>query len=92
MTFIIGEIPFPPQHGVCGMCGWTGPERADVRDAQQDAVWHVYDEHRHEWMRVVGNRPPERPRPAEPQVSEEFKASLEQFMKDNHETLRRLAD
>jgi hypothetical protein len=39
-------------------CPWVGPARATREDAEADAVWHVYEQHRAEWVSVVGNRPP----------------------------------
>lgn len=64
MISVIGWMPPLPMHGVCRLCSWEGPERPDTQVAQQDAVWHVYEEHRDEWVKVIGDRPPERPKPA----------------------------
>jgi hypothetical protein len=44
--------------GRCNRCPWEGPPRHRVEDAQNDAVWHVYETHHLEWVSVVGNRPP----------------------------------
>lgn len=51
------------QKGVCQICSWEGDSRPDGELARQDAVWHVYEEHREEWLKLIGDRQPERPKP-----------------------------
>lgn len=60
--------PLPPADDTgftaqCLTCGHEEPGWATRTEAQDAAVWHVYDSHRDTWRAVIGARAPMRPRP-----------------------------
>jgi hypothetical protein len=42
----------------CALCVFVGPDRPTELLAQGDAVWHIYEDHPKEWVRLIGDRPP----------------------------------
>lgn len=51
--------------GQCNLCGWMSRSTPSRTDAQEAAVWHVYEEHPEEWQSLFGDRPPLAQRPWE---------------------------
>jgi len=49
-------------------CGWESAMTPSKTIASCFAVWHVYEDHREEWIRIFGDRPPNDPDPRDPDV------------------------
>jgi hypothetical protein len=49
----------------CGcQCGWVSHNWPSLHIAGCEASWHVYEEHREAWIKIIGSdRPPRDPDP-----------------------------
>lgn len=43
-------------------CGWQTTRHRAV-EAAVAGIWHIYEQHRAEWVESFGDRPPAEPRP-----------------------------
>lgn len=57
----------------CYLCSWEGSAWPMASMAQGEAVWHVYEEHRDQWVAHYGDRLPQDP---DPRKSPELWAQL----------------
>lgn len=61
----LDSLPSPTTHrAICGVCGWQSREWPTQDQAGCEASWHVYEQHREEWIEIIGSdRPPVDPDP-----------------------------